>query len=384
MERRPLFKPVHPVYELTEQIIRMGEAPGFTFELEDENGSIRKLIKLMDGTRTVREIHTLLLRDYPEITYDEISDAIESLSGLGFLMDQAKEDASGLTPEQKERYKANIRFFSLFTDLNQSPSEVQEQLSRKKVTILGMGAFGSTLLVNLVGAGIQHFKLVDFDRVELSNLNRQMVFNENDVGRLKVEAARDFIGRLHSEVLIETETRQIKSSDDVEQVIAGSDLVMLAADQPFFFLQRWVNLACTKLQIPYIAGGFNLIEGQFFMVEPGKTGCIDCMHLHRASQIEEYPRLIQKLLDTNFVLPTATIAPNTMMMTGMMASDAIRYLTGIAPVQSAGKLILFDFNTLDKSVFFEWERKEDECPTCGRGSGTEPIFHIKRSAVFSQ
>jgi molybdopterin-synthase adenylyltransferase len=185
-------------------------------------------------------------------------------------------------------------------------------------------------------------------------------------------------------VLIETETLQIKSSDDVEQVIAGSDLVMLAADQPFFFLQRWVNLACTRLQIPYIAGGFNLIEGQFFMVEPGKTGCIDCMHLHRASQIEDYSQLIQKLLDTNFVLPTATIAPNTMMMTGMMASDAIRYLTGIAPVQSAGKFILFDFNTLEKSVFFEWERKEDECPTCGRGSGTEPIFHIRRNTVFAQ
>jgi molybdopterin-synthase adenylyltransferase len=52
MERRPLFKPVHPVYEVTEQMIRLGEAPGYTFELEDENGSIRKMIKLMDGTRT--------------------------------------------------------------------------------------------------------------------------------------------------------------------------------------------------------------------------------------------------------------------------------------------------------------------------------------------
>ncbi|OUQ90055.1 thiamin biosynthesis protein [Brevibacillus brevis] len=384
MERRPLFKPVHPVYEVTEQMLRLGEAPGYTFELEDENGSIRKMIKLMDGTRTIGEIHTLLVVDYPEITYEEIVEAVESLSGLGFLMDQAKEEASVLTSEQKERYKANIRYFSLFTDLNQSPSKLQEQVSRKKVTILGMGAFGSTLLVNLVGAGIQHIKLVDFDRVELSNLNRQMVFNEHDIGRLKVEAARDFIGRLHSEVLIETETMQIKSSEDVERVIAGSDLVMLAADQPFFFLQRWVNHACTKLQIPFIAGGFNLIEGQFFMVEPGKTGCIDCMHLHRSTQIEDYPQLIQRLLDTNFILPTATIAPNTMMITGMMASDAIRYLTGIAPVQSAGKFIIFDFNTLEKSVFFEWERNEAECPTCGRGSGTEPIFHIKRNEVLAK
>ncbi|WP_232696472.1 HesA/MoeB/ThiF family protein [Brevibacillus daliensis] len=382
MDRRPLFKPVHPVYEVTEGIIRMGEAPGFTVEMEDENGSIRKMVKLMDGTRNVGQIHNLLLVDYPELTYEEIMEAVEALSGLGFLMDQAKEEASGLTLEQKERYKANIRYFSLFTNIDQSPSRLQEQLSGKKVTILGMGAFGSTLLVNLVGVGIQHIKLVDFDRVELSNLNRQIVFNENDIGRLKVEAAREFIARLHSEVLIETETLQIKSSDDVERVVAGSDFVVLAADQPFFILQRWVNRACTNLQIPYIAGGFNLIEGQFFLVEPGKTGCIDCMHLHRYRQLEDYPQLIENLLITNFVPPTATIAPNIMMITGMMASDAVRYLTGIAPVQSAGKLILFDFNTLEKKVFFEWERNENECPTCGMGSGTEPIFQIMRKEMY--
>ncbi|GEB33219.1 MULTISPECIES: ThiF family adenylyltransferase [Brevibacillus] len=382
MVRRPLFKPVHPVYEVTEQTIRMGDAPGYSVELDDENKAIRKMVKLMDGTRTIEDIHSALLGEYPELTREEIAEAVEDLGGLGFIMDQEAEEASGLTLAQKERYKANIRFFSLFTNLEQSPSYVQEQLSGKKVTILGMGAFGSTVLANLVGVGIEQIKLVDFDRVELNNLNRQMLFNEADVGRLKVEAARDFIARLHSGVAIETETMQIGSSADVEQVIAGSDLVVLAADQPFFVLPRWVNRACVNLGIPYIAGGFNLIEGQFFLVDPGKTGCLDCMHLHRSEQVEDYVRLIENLLNTEFRPPTATIAPNTMMITAMMASDAVRFLTGIAPVQSAGKLLLFDFNTLEKKVFVEWERNEQACPTCGKGNGEEPIFQVRANEVY--
>lgn len=382
MSSRPLFKPVHPVYEVTERVIRMGDAPGFTIELEDENGSIRKMVKLMDGTRTVEQLHSELLADYPELTYEEVKEAVEELSGLGFVMDQAKEEATGLTPAQKERYKANIRYFSLFTNLHQSASSLQERLSEKKITILGMGAFGSSILVNLVGLGVGHIKLVDFDRVELSNLNRQILFNEKDIGRLKVEAARNFIAKFHSTVKIETETLQIRSSADAEKAIAGSDFVVLAADLPFFILQRWVNKACTALQIPFIAGGFNLVEGQFYLVEPGKTGCVDCLHLHRSRLDENYSSLIENLLATNFVLPTATIAPNIMMTTGMMVSDIVRFFTGIAAVQSAGKLILFDFNTLEKQVFVEWERTED-CPTCGMGSGAEPVFQIMKKEMYA-
>ena len=151
---------------------------------------------------------------------------------------------------------------------------------QKKVTILGSGAFGSTLLSSFAGLGVTNVRIADFDRVELSNLNRQLLFKESDIGRLKIEVAEEFVTERNSSMSVETIRKKISSVDDVKELIADSDLVILAADTPFFFIQRWVNTACVELEIPYIAGGVNVTEGTFYHISPKKTPCLDCFHLY--------------------------------------------------------------------------------------------------------
>jgi molybdopterin-synthase adenylyltransferase len=383
MERRPKFKQIHPVIEMEPGLIRLGELFGTAIELEDPDGSIRQLIKLMDGTRTVEQIYKDLSVDYVNLTMQDVIEGVEGLNEYGFLYDQAIEDASHLNDKQRMRYKANLGYFSFFANLEQSPGVYQERLRNATVTVLGMGAFGSSILVNLAGLGVGKIRIADFDTVELSNLNRQILFNENDLDRFKIDVAEEFIKRFNSEVQVEKVYLEIKSAEDAERAIEGSDLVLLAADQPFFIVQRWVNKACTKLGIPFIGGGINLTEGQMFTILPGQSGCIDCMHLSRIRLAEDYPQILARQLETNFIPPTATTAPNVLMITGMIAAEATKFLTGIAPMESVGKVILHDFMTFEKSIFNEWERDEENCPSCGAGSEDQPIFQVLLNKEFS-
>lgn len=369
----PCFKKIHPVFETEPGILRVGESPDSSFELADENGSVRKLIELLDGTRSVEEIYAVLNINYPNLSYAEVIEAVEELHSLGFLYDASLEEVVSLEEVERERFKANINFFSHYADFRQSPGQIQERLKNSSITIIGMGAFGSGILSNLAGLGVQNVCIVDYDTVELSNLNRQMLFSESDIGRVKIEAARDFMHRFYSDMKITTVQMKIESSEGVEQVIAGSDLVILAADQPFVLIQHWVNQACVKLRIPLIGGGVIFTKGQFFTVIPEQTGCLDCMFLTRAEMAEDYPQYVDKFLSEDISIPTAALAPNIMMITGMISLEAVRLLTGIGTIQASGKILMFDFMTLEKEELIEWERQK-ECPTCGEGNDNHPIF----------
>ncbi|MGE5705062.1 MAG: HesA/MoeB/ThiF family protein [Clostridia bacterium] len=302
-------------------------------------------------------------------------EAIAELDRLGFLYNSIQEQQLSLTDIQKERYQANIHYYSMFTDLQASPGTVQQKLLDSKITIIGMGAFGSSILVNLAGLGFKQIRIVDFDRVELSNLNRQILFTEKDIGRLKVDVAKQFLAQFNSDIDIEAIPMQVTSVEDADSVIAGSDFVVLAADHPPFLLPRWINTACISHGIPYITGGIHLTDAVFYTIVPGKTACGDCLLLNRTRQSEQFPQVIKSVLEANLRLPTATIAPNLMMVTGMMVSDLLRSLGNLGPVESEGKIITFDMTTYEKKMI-EPITAEPECPTCGQGTGDHPLFNL--------
>lgn len=383
MERRPIFKNIHPVYEVQPGLLRLGELVGTAVELDDPNGSIEQMIRMMDGTRTSADLHQALLADYPELTRAEVEGALEALHELGFLYDQCLEEQVTLTAEERDRYKGNLNLFAHYANFSQSPGMIQERLKNAKVTVLGMGAFGSSLLFQLAGLGVGQVRIVDFDTVELSNLNRQMLFSEPDLGRLKIDVAKEFMARFNSTMQIETVELEIRSSADVERVIAGSDLVIQAADQPFFILMQWVNKAVVKHNIPLVGGGIQLSGGTMYAVLPGKSGCMDCMLLRRTDEAEDYPEIVERFLQSRYIPPNSATAPTLMQITSHIGMEALRILTGIGEVLTAGKLMHYDFMTWQQEVMTDFERDEDRCPTCGHGDPNHPVFRIAQNSDFS-
>jgi molybdopterin/thiamine biosynthesis adenylyltransferase len=232
--------------------------------------------------------------------------------------------------------------------------------------------------LNLAGFGVSFVRIVDFDTVELSNLNRQMLFQEQDIGREKIEAATAFINRFHSGIKVEGVRKEIRSVEEAKSVIDSCDLVVLAADQPSFQLERWINEACVHRRVSFVGGGINLTRGQFYTVIPGETGCIDCNHLQHNIQNPEYAEFVKQYLASSFRMPSAALMSNYMQVTGMLCGDIARLLTGYAPVISKGKVVVTNFVTFENTISLTFDHPIDECPTCGNGNGQENIFKTFR------
>jgi molybdopterin-synthase adenylyltransferase len=376
---RPLFKKSVYIRRIPFGSIRLGElCPENAVEIEDEDGTIEAVIQLMDGTRTIDEIHREIVERYPKVTMEDINTLLEELDRFGYVDDCSKRDREGLAAYELERGKANLNYLSHFSTLHYSPWAMLQKMKNARVTIIGVGTLGSGVLLTLAGFGVSFVRIVDFDTVELSNLNRQMLFQEQDIGCDKIEAAIAFINRFHSKVKVEGVKREIRSVEEAKSVIDGCDLVVLAADQPSFQLERWVNQACVHLGVPFVGGGINQTRGQFYTVIPGETGCIDCNHFRQNIQNPEYADFVKQYLASPFRMPSAALMSNYMQVTGMLCGDIARLLTGYAPVVSKGKVVETNFVTFESAISLTFDHPIDECPTCGNGNGQENIFKIFR------
>lgn len=363
---KPVFKRLFYVRRsLADSSLRIAETvPGRAVEVEDEDGAAAKLIKLMDGTRTVDQIWDSMQQEGHDLSKAELFEIIEQFDRLGYLDDARFAEHTSLSAEERNRFQANINYFSYYSTMSSSPLRMQEQLKHIHITIIGLGTLGSGVLFNLACLGAASVRIIDFDVVERSNLNRQMLYNEHDIGRRKVDAAADFLSRFYPIMKVEPVDLHITSAADAKDVIAGSDFVVLAADQPHIELERWVNQACMELGVPWIGGGVNLVEGMLFTVIPGQTGCIECNHLIQNGADESRSSFVRDFMSSGFRMPSAAIAAHYMMLIGAVASEIARFVTGFAPLQSAGKVIAIDFHTYTSEVRMDYSKPVKECPVC--------------------
>jgi molybdopterin/thiamine biosynthesis adenylyltransferase len=152
--------------------------------------------------------------------------------------------------------------------------EGQEKLKSSKVLIIGLGGLGSSVAYYLTSAGIGYLGLLDKDKVELSNLNRQILHYESDVGKSKTESAFSKLSKLNSDIRIEIHEDQL-SKDNIENIIKDYDFIVEASDN--FETKFLVNDTCIKLGIPFVIGGVFQFEGQMITVLPKETACYRCV-----------------------------------------------------------------------------------------------------------
>ena len=367
-------KPIYPRYKLDETHFVVGDQRGLTLDFTDPHGQAWALMDLLDGALTVGEAVCALRTRFPQLTTADALAGVRRFEQLRLLEDSTASRYDLDTPYC--RYVGNVNYFSHFARASTVRGRVQDTLCDSTVTLLGLGGGGSTILELLSGIGIGTVRAFDYDRVEATNLNRQMLFREGDIGCTKVDAARRSIEARNSLQQHQFANRWIDSPETVHDCIAGSGLVISAIDEPHGQILRIVNRACVELNIPCVYGGSQTTRGRVFSVLPFMSGCIDCMFRHYDSMDPQWARASREFLRLGIEAPTLAYVPAIMHVCSLVADEAVRILTGYLPPRSVATQLEVDFETGGVDPFLSWDRDEVGCPTCGTGDEETFAAHI--------
>jgi molybdopterin/thiamine biosynthesis adenylyltransferase len=319
---------------------------------------------LMDGTRDIFALAENLHKNYPEANIKNIQSVIGYLDELFLLEDAAASFPSTLENYDVERFHRNINFFGSFCHLSQNKYDYQAKLKSVKVALLGLGGLGSHILFDLAAMGVLHIRAVEFDKVEISNLNRQILYTESDIGKPKADAAKKRIKEFSPHLNFEVYNYKIQSTEDAQKAILGCDIVICVADRPKMEILDWVNYACVKANIPLITGGLDTQAARFYSVIPGQTGCIACWR----KQVQKNDIFSDKILTeqrkTQLRGDNAAFVTFVSLITGFMLTEFVKIVTGIKPAQAAGRVLEIDFDKMSLEERERWQKQPD-CETCG-------------------
>lgn len=321
--------------------------------IEKPDGEERRLLAAVDGERTLEQLQE-------EFGAKEVDDLIAQLQELEVVEDAT--DDERLDTGELARFDRQLRYFSDIGTGGVTPADCQQKLREAKVAVLGVGGLGGWAAWALACCGVGEMWLIDGDRVEISNLNRQILYTEADLGLLKVECAAARLRAFNSGARITTEARRLESEADIAEFIAGSDVVVDAADWPAHDIERWCNSACFEAGIPYITmSHFPPIARVGPLYVPGKTGCFVCQEI---GYRREYP-LFDIAVEQRRAKPSpaATLGPACGIIGGQVGMEVMHLLTGLSRPSTQGFSHICDLRTME--VKREPVLPEPECPICG-------------------
>ncbi|RLG75585.1 MAG: adenylyltransferase [Thermoprotei archaeon] len=239
-----------------------------------------------------------------------------------------------LCSKEIERYDRQIRVFGV---------EGQIKLKKAKVTVIGVGGLGSISSLYLTAMGIGKLVIVDHGRLELSNLNRQILYRTKDIGELKAKLAAQRLKELNPNVDIEYFTEEI-TSENIYDFIKEANVVIDGLDN--WKARFIVNKACVELNKPFIHAGVHGAHGQVLVVMPGRGPCLRCIMPQTPSQREKIP-----------ILPTTPA-----ILASLQVTEAVKIITSYGK-PAIGKLILYDGYSMS---FHEIPvSRRENCPVCG-------------------
>jgi molybdopterin/thiamine biosynthesis adenylyltransferase/rhodanese-related sulfurtransferase len=252
------------------------------------------------------------------------------------------EPAAELTVDEVRRYSRHL----IIPDVGMTG---QKRLKNAKVLCVGAGGLGSPALLYLAAAGVGTLGIVDFDVVDESNLQRQVIHGQSDIGRSKAESARDSIREINPYVNVIVHQERL-DSDNAMQIFADYDLIVDGTDN--FATRYLVNDACVLLGKPYVWGSIYRFDGQasVFWAEYGP--CYRCLYPEPPP-----PGMVPSCAEGGVLgVLCASIG-------SIQVNEAIKLITGIGE-PLAGRLMIYD--ALEMTYRSVKVRKDPECPVCGK------------------
>lgn len=366
LERPRLKSTVEVVADATRVLLVRGAVADL--ELEGDPRELLRLLEMLDGNRD----EDALLRDARErigpIGREQLDEALGALADAGVLEDAAT-DARHLAPDDLRRYDRQLRYFGDLVDVSVPRARPQARLRAATVAVLGLGGLGGMAATMLAAAGVGRLIGVDDDVVEVSNLARQALYGEDDLGRPKVDAARDRLRAINGRCAFTGIARRLDSAGAVAAAIDGADFVVAAVDWPAAQIGTWVNEACWAAGAPYVSMSQHppLIRiGPTYV--PGDTGCFACQQAVHRARYPLYDAATAALSDAS---PAATYAPACGVIGALVANEAIAHLTDVVPMACRGRAAVIDLRTLD--VRHEAVPQRPDCPICGGSPAPAPL-----------
>jgi len=316
------------VNDLHEAFAKVSDTVGDDFKRRvfDLNGKPRALINIYINGKNMR------------FNRDGMSTLLKDGDSLYIL--PAVAGGAELTNEDMQRYSRQIM-------LEEIGFVGMEKLRRAKICVVGVGGIGNPIVTQLAAMGVGKLKIVDRDVVEISNLHRQHLYNEADIGKVKVEVAAERLKKINHHVQIEAVPLSI-TRYTAESIVKGMDIIIDALDT--VDARYALNDACIKYNIPFIYAGALGMLGSVCTILPNKSACLRCM----------FPSLAEEDMPT---CSTEGVHPSILyLVAGIQVSEAVKIVTGQQPTL-VNKLLYIDLNELsfDKIQMF----RHEICPSCG-------------------
>ncbi len=328
--------------------------------LFDERGSLRSYINIYINDEDIR----YLKNQETEIKETDIVSIVPSIAG----------GAETITEEVEEKIKEkNVRLsneeilrYSRHLIMPEVGMEGQKKLKAAKVLMIGAGGLGSPLGLYITAAGVGKLGIVDFDVVDETNLQRQLLHGTSDVGRSKLESAKEKLKEINPNVEIETYETMLNSENALE-ILKDYDLVVDGTDN--FPTRYLVNDACVLLGKPYVYGSIFRFEGQVTVFDSKNGPCYRCLY-----PTPPPPGLVPSCAEGGVI----GVLPG--IIGSLQAFEAIKLIIG-AGDSLVGRLILFDalkFKTRELKL-----HKNPDCPVCGENRTIHELIDYQQFCGIS-
>ncbi|MCC6728543.1 MAG: molybdopterin-synthase adenylyltransferase MoeB [Chthonomonadales bacterium] len=314
------------------------------------DGALRAFVNVYVGTEDVRHLQGLdtAVRDGDEVT------VVPSIAGGVGVADHAARADTRLTPEEITRYSRHLI-------MPEVGMEGQRRLKGARVLCVGAGGLGSPLAMYLAAAGVGTIGIVDFDVVDATNLQRQILHGTEDIGRPKLRSATDTLMSINPNVRVEGYETQFTSSNALD-ILRDYDAVVDGTDN--FPTRYLVNDACVLLGKPNVYGSIFRFEGQASVFWAERGPCYRCLYPEPPP-----PGLVPSCAEGGVL----GILPGCIGM--IQATETVKLLLGIGE-PLIGRLLLFD------ALKMRWRelklRKAADCPICGENPSIRELIDYQQ------
>jgi len=322
---------------LNDAFVKISETMGDDFKRRvlNEDGTPRSLINIYINGKNAKFSSGLdtTLSDGDEVSI--LPAVAGGSSGTGG-------EVSDLSEKELDRYSRQIM-------LEEIGYQGQLKLKQASVCVVGVGGLGNPIVTRLAAMGVGKIRIVDRDVIELSNLHRQTMFNEDDIGQVKVETAAKKLRKLNQDIVIEELPVSINDYTALD-VVDGCDVVIDALDS--VNARYSLNKACIEKKIPFVTGAAVGVTGQSFTILPNETACYHCL----------FPALDEDSMPTCSI---EGVHPSILsIIGGIEVSEAVKIITGKEP-SLKDKVLHVDLENL---IFnFTKVSRVEECSVCGSG-----------------
>jgi adenylyltransferase/sulfurtransferase len=227
----------------------------------------------------------------------------------------------------------------------------QRKLLASRVLLVGVGGLGSPIAMYLAASGVGRLVLADFDVVELSNLQRQIIHHTTDLGRAKVESGRERVNAINPDVVVDVIARVFDRDDpDLASEVTAADVVVDATDN--FETRFALNRACVETGTPLVSGAALRMDGQVTVFQPRlpESPCYRCLYVDTTAEGEACSDV-------------GVFSPLLGIIGSVQAAETIKLIVGAGETLT-GRVLVIDALDMDWRILRL--KRDPECPVCGR------------------